>query len=390
MTEKQVWAEALKYPNRTAFKAGSQSAYRLAKKNKWEHVFSHMEKVSSRFTEQYVLKTVRKFKTKPELLKTEPAIFNAIRKLDRQTPGFKEKCFKHMKVLQKKYTPEEVAAIARSFQTPQEFIKKNFNAYQVASRLNRKNPGFLKQICAHMTTTRSAPRTRKELIDIAKSFTTIPEFREKDFLSYRAVLRYDKEEAGFFKKACSHMPKEEERSYSEEELLKLAKKFKTRAQFRLSNESAYNAALKFNKKNPGFLDKIFSHTVAGCEQREKKSQDQYYLKLKSTLKTLKTEFTIHRELSIPIRDNKPGRVDFFIELPSQKLCLAIEYKHDLSKWDSGKIKKQVSRYNRSFRGRKGFIGTYVVSPQGKYGLSEDNFLTLIKEMINKKGAVKAP
>lgn len=295
-----------------------------------------------------------------------------------------------MKVLQKKYTPQEVELIARSFKTPKEFIKKNFNAYQVASRLNRKNPGFLKQICAHMTTTRSAPRTKKELIGIAKSFTTIPEFREKDFLSYRAVLRYDKEDSGFFKKACSHMPEEGERTYGEGELLKLAKNFKTRAQFRLTNESAYNAALKFNKKNPGFLNKLFSHTVAGCEQREKKAQDQYYIKLKSTLKGLKVYFTLHRELNIPIRDNKPGRVDFFLDIPSKKICLAIEYKHDLSKWDSVKIKRQVSRYNRSFRGRKGFLGTYVVSPQGKYGLSEDSFLKLIKDILNKKGAVKAP
>jgi hypothetical protein len=48
------------------------------------------------------------------------------------------------------YTEEELEDIASKYQTKKDFIKYNGGAYQVALRIDKKNPGFFNKITSHM------------------------------------------------------------------------------------------------------------------------------------------------------------------------------------------------------------------------------------------------
>lgn len=166
-----------------------------------------------------------------------------------------------------------------------------------------------------------------------------------------------------------------------------AKKFKTATAFKRQSRVAYEQARKFNNETPGFLQSILSHSINPAVFREKESQYNFFLKLKKLLSDNEAEILL--ESKIPQRDTRGGRIDIFIKFIHQDLCLAIEFKHDEAFWSEREIKTQVAKYNRAFRERKGFAGTYVISPQGKYGFSEKEFLNLITQ-FKKTGELLLP
>lgn len=115
------------------------------------------------------------------------------------------------------------------------------------------------------------------------------------------------------------------------------------------------------------------------------SDNEFEPKFNKILRKLfKDRYSLNKEVKIPKRDNDAGRVDYLLKLDDYDLLLCIEIKHDDSCWTEKKLRKQISKYNRAFRDRKGFSGTYLVSPNGKYGFSEKEFLSIFNHLKKKE------
>lgn len=159
-----------------------------------------------------------------------------------------------------------------------------------------------------------------------------------------------------------------------EKFQKEAKKYKTRSEFSFGSRGAYNFARKNN-----FLDKVYAHMPKFSKQNriEDKLQDE----IEKIIKRKYPKLEVKREYKIPKRDNDNGRVDFFIKNPSNKKFLLIEVKHSKSQWSNNHIRKQLSKYRRSFRERVGFIDVFLLSDTGKYGTPLSNIKNIINNIL---------
>jgi hypothetical protein len=95
--------------------------------------------------------------------------------------------------------------------------------------------------------------TEAELLKIAKKYTRRQDFRKKDRNAYKAARSRGKD---FFNKACTHMTsgKRVYGTYTIEELKKRAKKFKSRGDFSKYDRAGYIQARRMN-----VLDNICGH-----------------------------------------------------------------------------------------------------------------------------------
>lgn len=95
----------------------------------------------------------------------------------------------------------------------------------------------------------------KESLKIeAKKYKTKVEFRNKNSKAYRTALRIDKIKPGFFNEITKHMEILRQKKWNYENLLYLAKKFKSRNEFYKNVQGAYKAAHKL-----GIMDDITQH-----------------------------------------------------------------------------------------------------------------------------------
>lgn len=141
----------------------------------------------------------------------------------------------------RKYSDDELKDIASKYKTKTEFQSSDRDAYQASLR---RSKDFYNSITSHMINepirVTNIKYSDEELEEAAKKYNTIGEFIKGDFHKYHASQKRGKD---FFNKITSHMSKVYREPYTLEELKNIAKKYKTRSEFQLSDDSsAYQVA----------------------------------------------------------------------------------------------------------------------------------------------------
>jgi hypothetical protein len=222
----------------------------------------------------------------------------------------------------KHITDKELEAIAKKYTTVKDFIKGDYQAYNTATKRNKKNNGFLKKITSHMSKAYHKDYTDKQIENIAKKYTTIKDLLNNNESVYRAALRKGKE---FFNSITAHMNKsnsyldkenEIPENKTDKELEDIAKKYKYTSDFRKGNKKEY-----YQAKNKGidFFYNITSH-MKTQKIRDNEFSDEETEKLINYIENGKTAVDISILMNIPYKrilgkinnlknkDNTPDKV----------------------------------------------------------------------------------
>jgi len=147
-----------------------------------------------------------------------------------------------------KWTDEMLADEAKKYETRSDFVKGS-NAARTAQRR-----GIMDKICAHMPIRRDMPQkyTDDDLINIASKYSTLADFYKQDNGAYQTLKRRP-----IWNEATKHLEKTRNNDpYSEEEILEIALRYDSRADFKRGCKGAYAKVFVL-----GLEDKAFEHMI---------------------------------------------------------------------------------------------------------------------------------
>jgi hypothetical protein len=148
----------------------------------------------------------------------------------------------------KKYTDEYLTSVAKKYKSLKEFREKEKNAY---NRAFKRGKEFLNKICKHMHRNKrvSNSYTIQELINRASKFKTRGDFAKGDTAAYIKACKMK-----VLDKVCKHMKKIYVDDWNEISLKKVIKNknIKSRTNFIKVLPTAYKAAWRLK-----LLDKLF-------------------------------------------------------------------------------------------------------------------------------------
>jgi hypothetical protein len=102
---------------------------------------------------------------------------------------------------------------------------------------------------------------------VAKDCKTRTEFQDRYQMAYKKALEINKTKPGFFERITNHMPKPKSESpYTDDELAKIALKYKHKKDFANEENGAYQVALK---RGDEFFNKITSHMAPLGSKRKR-------------------------------------------------------------------------------------------------------------------------
>ena len=102
---------------------------------------------------------------------------------------------------------------------------------------------------------------------------------------------------------------------------------------------------------------------------------------KSLLAKYKLNYSVEESVNIPIRDNGRGKIDILVTIKELNLLIPIWFRGTRYGYAEKALKSKLSKYNRAYRGRKGFSGTYLVSDVLPYGYRSKTFLSMLENHI---------
>lgn len=161
-----------------------------------------------------------------------------------------------------KWNESNVKIEALKYNSRGEFSKKSGGAYGYALRNN-----LIDEYCKHMEIDeKSYDEIKREVLKIAKKYSTRNEFHNKDSAAY-----YKAKQLGFFDEAVSHMLIIKKK-WTKEEVINEAKKYKTRQEFRKNNKPAFDWAYKLSIENIAFnhMPKLKWYTLEEAISEAKK------------------------------------------------------------------------------------------------------------------------
>lgn len=153
----------------------------------------------------------------------------------------------------KKWGEDEIRQVAKKYQKPSDFKNNDKAAYSAA---NRKGKDFFDDITSHMDKSYYTFWSDEMLRELAKNFKTKTEFQKAESSAYNSALRKG---ADFFDSITSHMENKKKDRWSDEDLEKEAKKYQSRGDFQKFSNSAY---LVSRNRGKDFFDKITQHMVS--------------------------------------------------------------------------------------------------------------------------------
>lgn len=146
----------------------------------------------------------------------------------------------------RKWTLDKLQKEAIKYNRRVDFQYGNTGAY-----LSARRQGLLDAVCGHMLESATKPYTDNEIIEIAKLFKTRSEFAQNS-KAYSAAFLRGKD---FVDKICSHMTSiKKVQKHTKETAAIDALKYKTRREFCLNDAGSYLAAVK-----NGWIDDICQH-----------------------------------------------------------------------------------------------------------------------------------
>ena len=159
----------------------------------------------------------------------------------------------------KRFTNDELRNIALNYKTRGEWSKKHKNSYQQAIKRDKEIPGFYEDITSHMIVL-IKHLTNDELRNIAKKYRTKVEWRKNDPKTFDQAYNRDKKFPGFWKDITSGMETRQEKKYlTNDELRNIAKKYRTKVEWNRNDRNSYVQAYRRDQKFPGFWEDITSH-----------------------------------------------------------------------------------------------------------------------------------
>jgi hypothetical protein len=158
------------------------------------------------------------------------------------------------------WTYEVLKACAIPFTRRIDFKKGDNRAYNIA---RKRGPEFMDLVCSHMDLPLTAAYADEELLLAAKSYNSRNDFLNGDPNAYHAAHKRGKE---FIDSICIHMELLVRRAYTDEELNTIALQYERAVDFKNGNSGAYSCAYD---RGPEFLKKICSHMKKGGSKPEK-------------------------------------------------------------------------------------------------------------------------
>jgi hypothetical protein len=330
--------------------------------------------------------------------------------------GILDEVCQHMEFVQESWSYSKCLKEAKKYKTRNSFSQDNSKDYSYAIREN-----IIDEVCSHMKKIRHT-RTNKDLINTAKKCTNKKELYTKYSQEYRIIIK-----RGLLEEATRHMNLKRQ-TWSKDKVKKIASQYQTRFEFSNKDPNAYayakrqkildnvccnmeskyinwtpsliqKEANKFTKRhefekksNAAYsaatrrciIDKVCSHMIFSFTLKEKLFQKKLNNEIKKLLNSKNIMYTLQEEVNIPKKKNKRGRVDLLLTLPEYGLIIPIELKHGQNKWSNKSIKEQIEKYNVAYSHVKGFNGTYLVSPKGKYGFSRKEFMKILNTIFDKE------
>lgn len=252
-------AQAKKCKTRAELKAMDQSFYEAIRARKLQPVaFAHMEHQRKSLTDKELIALAKKFGTIADFIKQHQGHYNAIR-----ARGLHDLAFAHTK------SKSEVAF--QSFLVKAKKVHgKNFDYSKVVFSATKnieiicKNHGPIFMLPNNHIKSKygclecfrdSSYKTDDELFAIAKKYKTKDQFRVGDYRAYMLLKERD-----LFDEATDHMQNRSKREskYTDKYLIYFAKKYKAQSLLRKDAEPIFTAICK-----RGLQEKAFPHMVDG-------------------------------------------------------------------------------------------------------------------------------
>lgn len=180
-----------KCKTRSEFARKYDAAYRIAIQKNWIHLFRHMKPVNNWKTEN-IRSEAKKYKSRMDFKNNSRGAYSAALRLN-----ILDAVCKHMVSKYDKWNLTRVREEAKKYSTPAEFLKKSPNAYKYAARNN-----LLQKICPHMIR-RIKPEgywTKKRVLREARKYRTRRQFKLASEVAYMKTLRF-----GWQKDVFKHM-----------------------------------------------------------------------------------------------------------------------------------------------------------------------------------------
>ena len=187
-----------------------------------------------KWTKEKILIEAKKYKTIAEWLKNDVLSYKAAWSM-----GILKEATKHMKILwEKKWTIENIIEAALKYKTFKEWIKKDKKSYAAATvRGLLDDPRITKFLIKIIGKT--SKWNKKKVLKDAKKYKSRSEWKKKSPSAYRFAKKH-----GFFEQAVMHMKKPLKGKWTEENIIKNAKKYKTIKEWMKNEPGAYAAAQK--------------------------------------------------------------------------------------------------------------------------------------------------
>ena len=189
----------------------------------------------TKWTYEKLVKVAKSYDNYTRFTKEQPTAYGAARR-----SGVLSEITGHMvkKKNTPKWNPETIAAEAKKYKTRKDFTKNASSASARAYSL-----GIMDEVCAHMLPLHSMRRkwTNEALHDEAAKFETLKDFRRDSHSAFVTAHR-----VGILKEITSHMKSFRQPRLPKDEVIKRAKKFQHRVDFREGDPHAYNSAQSHN------------------------------------------------------------------------------------------------------------------------------------------------
>lgn len=247
----------------------------------------------------------------------------------------------------KKWTKEKIIKVSLKCQSLEDFKNKYKGAHWRAWK-----DGYLKKLTFPQT---KSIWTKTNAFKEAKKYNNKKSFFNQSRGAYNFLYRNK-----MLGKATSHMITRF--IWTKAKAFGIAKKYKNKSIFRTEQKGCHQWLSENN-----LLDEATSHMKGEIILFEKMDKKKFIEKLHKNNISFEEEFRVTK--------NSNHKIDFVMKINNQ--IYGIEYKSDKRWWCIKEIKNQINFYNRNLKKQFKNVKCLIVSPSGKYGMSENDFLKML-------------
>lgn len=220
-----------------------------------------------KWTKEACIEEAKKFNTKSEWAKGSPSSYAACKKYGKEVFDLATKHMKKSKTSEvvdetkEDFSKEDCLKAAKKFESTSDWEENSYDTFVAAKGYGDK---FFKICTKHMDKSADSAEsewTKEACLEEAKKFDTRAEWKIMSPESLKAAVLYGRE---FFNQCISHMKKEDE-EYSKEEVLNDSKRFFNKKDWYKASPDIFKYAKKLGEE---FLVKCTEHMIEDNWDRE--------------------------------------------------------------------------------------------------------------------------